>query len=145
MHLFDRHILPLGWVLVLLFFVANAGITVVQFHCTMQDMGCCAPLKQEMADACGMMDQPQTSSGPSVSSGEQCHSWVVAGGLKTDPTVVEKTYAHRGISVDLAYHIVPTNSIPVVDSYTQTHNFLASSSVSPPPVEKYVLASSFLI
>ncbi len=145
MHLFDKHILPLGRVLALLFFVANAGFTVVQFHCTMQDMGCCAPLKQEMSDACGMMDQPQASSGPSVSSGEKCHFWVVAGGLKTDPTVVEKSSAQRGISFELAYDIVAAYSIPAVDSYSQTHSFMTSSSVSPPAVEKYVLASSFLI
>ncbi len=145
MQLLGKHILVLGRLFILLFLVVNAGYTVVLYHCTMQYMGCCAASSGEMAGSCGMMDTPKATDGASVSSGEKCVTLEIAGGVKTDPTVVEKSFSHRLFSSDLPNYAVSAQSFVLVDTYNQTHAFTTSTSISPPSVEKYVLASSFLI
>ncbi len=145
MKFLEPHIVAIGRVLVLMFFLASSGFTVVMYSCTMQDMGCCGTAKEEMSGTCTMMDMSQGTNGPSVSSGEKCSSLSIAGGLKTDPTIVEKASTHRETIVDHSEQIVPLFSLPAADFNSQIHPFIASPNLSPPAVEKYVLASTFRI
>ena len=145
MRFLNRHILTIGRLFVLLFFVANSGFTVVLYHCTMEKMDCCSASNDQMSDACGMMDPPQTSSGPSVTANDLCHCVIVAGGVKTDPTVVEKESVVRVIKVDLAFAFTPNFALSVVSSLYQPFSLTASRIASAPAVDTYVLNSTFLI
>ena len=140
-----RHILTLGRLFVLLFFVANSGFTVVLYHCTMEEMDCCTTPNEQMSDACSMMDPPQASSGPVLTAGDNCHSVIVAGGLKTDPTVVEKESVSRVIKIDLVAGFVPYLEVSNVSSQAPSFSTAAPQNTSPPAVETYVLNSTFLI
>jgi len=145
MRFFNRHILTIGRLFVLLFFLANSGFTVVLYHCTMGEMDCCAGSDDEMSGACSMMDPPQTSSGPSITAGINCQSVIIAGGLKTDPTVVEKESAPRLLKVDLTAAFALDRSLSTDTSQFQSFSLTAVRDVSPPTVETYVLNSTFLI
>jgi hypothetical protein len=92
-----------------------------------------------------MMDPPQASSGPAVTAGDNCHSMVIAGGLKTDPTVVEKESVARVIKVDLVAAFSPNLAVSTVSFQVQPFSLTASQNASPPAVETYVLNSTFLI
>lgn len=145
MRFLNRHILTIGRLFVLLFFVANSGFTVVLYHCTMEEMDCCTTSNGQMSSDCSMMDPPQTSSGPSVTAGNDCHSMIIAGGVKTDPTVVEKESVARVIKVDLAASFTPDFALSTVSSLYQSFSLSASQIASAPAVETYVLNSTFLI
>jgi hypothetical protein len=145
MRFLNRHIVTVGRLFVLLFFLANSGFTVVFYHCTMEEMDCCGSKDEEMSGACSMMDPPQASSGPAVTSGDNCHSIIVAGGLKTDPTVLEKESVARVIKVDLVPAFTPDFTLSTVFPQVQPLFSNASQNVSSPAVETYVLNSTFLI
>jgi hypothetical protein len=145
MRFLSQHIPTIGRLFVLLFSLANSGFTIVLYHCTMEDMDCCSRSEETTSCACSMMDPPQSSSGPSVTSGDTCHSMTIAGGLKTDPTVVEKKSAARVIKMDLVASFPPNLAPSTVSPQFQFHSSTASVNVSPPAVEKYVLNSTFLI
>jgi hypothetical protein len=140
-----RHILIIGRLFVLIFFLANSGFTVVLYHCTMGDMDCCGTSDDDMSVACGMMDVPPTSSGPSITSGFNCLSVIIAGGLRTDPTVVEKESAARLLKVDLIAAFNPHSALSTGTPQVQPFSPVAAPDVSPPTVERYVLNSTFLI
>jgi hypothetical protein len=141
----NRHILTIGRLFVLVFFLANSGFTVVLYHCTMEEMDCCSTSDEQMSGACSMMDPPQTSSGPAVTSGDNCHSMTIAGGLKTDPTVVEKESVARVIKMDLVPAFTPDFALSTVFPQVQSFSSAASQNVSTPAVETYILNSTFLI
>ena len=140
-----RHILTIGRLVVLLFFVANSGFTVVLYHCTMEKMGCCTGSDEHMSSACTMMDPPEPSSGPSVAEVNDCHSVIIAGGVKTDPTVVEKESVARVIKVDPPATATTASALSAVSSRYQPLSSSASQNASSPAVETYVLNATFLI
>ena len=145
MRFLNRHIVIIGRLFVLLFFLANSGFTVVLYHCTMEEMDCCNTSDERMSDACSMMDPPQASSGPAITAGDNCHCVIVAGGLKTDPTVVEKESLTQVIKVDLVSSFTPSLALSTVSSQVRLFSSTASQNASPPAVETYVLNSTFLI
>jgi hypothetical protein len=145
MRFLNRHLLTIGRLFVLLFFLANSGFTVVLYHCTMGEIDCCGTSDNDMSCACSMMDPPQTSSGPSITAGINCQSVIVAGGLKTDPTVVEKESAARLLKVDLVAAFAPDFAGSTITSQFQPVSLPSARDVSPPTVETYVLNSTFLI
>lgn len=140
-----RQILLIGRLFVLLFFLANSGFTVVLYHCTMEKMDCCTTSDEQMSDACSTMDPPQAPIGPAVTAGSNCHTMIVAGGLKTDPTVVEKESVARVIKADLVAGFAPNLAVSSVSFQTQPFSSTASQNASPPAVEMYILNSIFLI
>ena len=145
MKFLNGHILAIGRLFVLVFFLANSGFTVVFSHCTMQDMDCCTTPEQGMSGACGMMDPPQPSGGLSVTAGDDCQKVIVAGGLTVDPTVVEKESAQRVVRVELFAAFTADLEFSPVSSQLHEPCPSASQNVSPPSVETYILNSSFLI
>jgi hypothetical protein len=145
MRFLNQHILTIGRLFVLLFFLANSGFTVVLYHCTMEEMECCTTSDGQMSGACSMMDPPQTPSGPAVTSGDNCQSMIIAGGLKTDPTLLEKESVGRVIKLDLVPAFTPDFAFSTVFPQVQPFSLTASQNVSPPAVETYVLNSTFLI
>jgi hypothetical protein len=145
MRFLNRHILTIGRLFVLLFFLANSGFTVVLYHCTMEEMDCCTTSDDQMSGACSMMDPPQASSGPLVTGSDDCHSVIIAGGLRIDPTVVEKESVARANKVDLVAAFAPDLAISPVSFKFQPPLSTASQNASPSAVETYILNSSFLI
>jgi hypothetical protein len=145
MRFLNRHLPTIGRLFVLLFFVANSGFTVVLYHCTMGEMDCCATSDDEMSRACCAMDPAQASSGPSITAGINCQSVIIAGGLKTDPTVVEKESVARLLKVDVLGTFAPGLALSTVTSRLQPFSLTAVRGVSPPTVKTYVLNSTFLI
>ena len=141
----NRHLLTIGRLFVLLFFLANSGFTVVLYHCTMGEMDCCGTSDDGMSCGCSMMDPPQISSGPSITAGISCQSLIVAGGLKTDPTVVEKESAARLLKVDLVPAFTPDFTSFTTTCQLQPFSLPSLRDVSPHTVETYVLNSAFLI
>ena len=140
-----RHIPAIGRLFVLLFFVANSGFTVVLYHCTMEEKDCCTTSNEHLSCDFGTMDLPQTPGVPSVTTGDNCHSMTIAGGVKTDPKVVEKESVTRVIKVDLAATFTPVFALSTVPSLQQPFSSTASQNASSPSVETYVLNSTFLI
>jgi hypothetical protein len=145
MKFLNRHLLTIGRLFVLLFLLANSGFTVVLYRCTMGEIDCCGTSEDDMSCACSTMDPPHTSSEPSIAAGINCQSVIVAGGLKTDPTVVEKESAARLLKVDLVVAFAPNFASSTITS--QFHPFFLPSvrDVSPPTVGTYILNSTFLI
>ena len=141
----NRHIKTFGRFFVLLFFVASSGFTLVLSHCTMESTDCCKKTIGDMPHECSMMDPPQASSGPAVTMDGNCHSLTVAGGLATDPTVVEKESLTRVVKLDVHAGFTLVPMISVVAFSSQPSLSAVAQYASPPPVEAYVLNSTFLI
>jgi hypothetical protein len=135
----------IGRLFLVLFFLANSGFTVVLYHCTMGDLDCCSKSDEEISCACSTMNLPQSSSRPAVTSGDACHSMTIAGGLKTDPTVVEKESAARVIKVDLVPAFTPNSQLSTASLPVQSSSSTAIPNILPPAVETYVLNSTLLI
>jgi hypothetical protein len=145
MQFLSRHILTIGRLFLLLFFLGNSGFTVVLYHCTMEDMDCCSASDEKMSCACSMMEPIQSSGGPAVSSGDNCHSMTIAGSLKTDLTVLEKESVTRVIKLDLVAAVTPKVTLSTVPSQGQLFSSTGSQNASPAAVETYVLNSTFRI
>jgi hypothetical protein len=145
MRVLHPHILSVGRFFVLLFLLANSGFTVVLYHCTMEGMNCCATAEEQTSRSCSIMDPPEAAKGPALSSGDSCLTVSIAGGLTTDPTVVQKEPIARSPRMDF---LAPFHLTFAFSSVSPQYHLLAqtaSLSVSPPAVEQYVLNSSFLI
>ena len=145
MKLRERHILFIGRILVLLFFLANSGFTVIFHRCTMEDVSCCGGSDDNRSGNCGMMDLPQAFGGPSVTAGGNCISVIIAGGLKADPTVVEKEFTAGLAKADLVVASTQDFGSSTISPQFQLLSSTATRDVSPPSVAKYVFNSSFLI
>ncbi len=145
MNSINRHMVVLGRLFLLMFFVANSGFTVALDFCTMGDMSCCSKPEHHKADACNMMDAPQASGDQVISSDNSCHVITVARVLKTDPTVIHNDFYSRLAKVDLIAAIVPHFAVSPVMGLSPWLSPGKSSSNPPPAVETYVLNASFLI
>ncbi len=145
MNFINRHILAAGRLFILLFFIANSGITVALDFCTMGDMSCCNMPEHHKADACNMMDAPQTPGGLVLSSETSCHIVAVAGGLKTDPTVIHSDFYPRLAKVDLIAAVAPHIGVTSIMGHSSWLSSGTTSGNPPPAVETYVLNASFLI
>ena len=143
--LMTRHIKTIGRSFVLLFFVASSGFTVIRSHCTMEALDCCKTPNGGMSTACRMMDPAHAQTGSSMTLASSCHSITVVGGLLTDPTVVEKDQFTGVVKAFRFATLVQCIAIPPPSVCFQSNLSTSSHSIFPPPVEKYVLNSSFLI
>ncbi len=137
--------LVLGRLFLLLFFVANSGITVALDFCTMGEMSCCSNPEHHKADACNMMNAPQTPGEQALSSDIGCHIIAVAGGLKTDPTVIHNDFYSRLAKVDLIAAVAPHIGVTSIMGHSSWLSSGTTSGNPPPAVETYVLNASFLI
>ena len=132
----DKHIEVLGRLFVLLFMIASSGFTVVLRNCLMNSPDCCATMCQESAPS---------AKDESVNAQMGCPMSIVAGGLNTNPGLIEKSVKlqnnrHEVLPVTVSHpgrYAQPQNEFGRITPY--------SSSSSHPSVEKYVLYSSFLI
>jgi hypothetical protein len=145
MRFMSKHSPAIGRLFLLLFFLANSGLTVVLYHCTMGDLDCCRKSDEEMSCACNTMNLPQSPCGPAVTSGDACQPKIVAGGLKTDPAVVEKESPARVIKVDLVPAFTPNSQLSTASLPVQSSSLAAIQNILPPAVETYVLNSTLLI
>lgn len=150
MRFLNRHILTIGRLFVLLFFLANSGFTVVLYNCTMTDemcgMSCCTGLDDCSAETCQDMEGPQTPAAHTITVDQPCQTATVVGGYRTEPTVLEKEFNGRQIiKVDLLPTSVYETAIGDRFDLPAFHLVSAASNVSPPSVETYVLNATFLI
>jgi hypothetical protein len=150
MILFNKNILGFSRLFLMLFFLANAGFTVVLYHCTMTEemcgMSCCVGINDCAAGTCQDMDRSQTPETKFVKVDRPCQTATVVGGVQNEPKVVEKQFNSRQIiSIDLLPSSVFEAAIgPRVD-LPVFHFTSTASNFSPPSVETYVLNASFLI
>jgi hypothetical protein len=150
MRLLNKHILTFGRLLLVFFFLANSGFTVVLYHCTMADemcgMSCCDGKNDSQAGACEDMDGPQTPATHPVTVDQPCQTVTVLGGYQVDPTVVAKAFDGRQIiKIDLLPNFVYQTAIGDRVDLPAFHLVSAASNVSTPSVETYVLNATFLI
>jgi hypothetical protein len=145
MSLPNRHIRGIGRVLILLFFLANSGFTLVLRHCTTGMMECRSASDGHMASACCMMDPPLTPGDHAFTAGNRCHSVEVAGGLKTDPTLVENVRVAHVTKLDMTGILTPSLSSSDNSAHFPHVVTTAPHTVSASPVETYVLNETFLI
>ena len=145
MNFINRHIFILGRLFAVIFFLASSGFTVVLYHCTMDDMSICAPSDNCMAGNSEAADHQQPSEISLTSAGIPCHTVSVAGGLHTDPSIVEKESSAKHIKIEFV--LAPTSDSGLTSIVDQPIQLLSTntSNVSPPSVEKYVLNATFLI
>ncbi len=128
--------------MVLLFVLANSGFTMVMYTCS---MGCCGD---------GRICAPAGSGGrssvphfPISVAGVRlsCMSVTIAGGIHTDPTVVEKKFSARPLHSGLVPAAL-SDQRPVIHSLpSSTLKAFAGRWVVPSSVEKCALNSTFLI
>jgi len=150
MHSVNKHILALGRLFLVLFFLANTGLTFILYHCTMcgtaDGMACCDHQKPATASHCSDMDSPPQTGATLAAHSASCMVTTVVGGLQTDPKFVEKaSFAPQVTKIDFVRVALSASSNgPNVD---RPFCLLTSvdSNFSPPSVEKYVLTASFLI
>ncbi len=150
MHFSSRHIATVGRLLLVLFFLANAGFTYVLQECSMQGttdgMMCCDGQGPTSASACANVDPDQAIHATLDAGNSGCMVMIVLGGLQTDPKFVEKDA--RGLHLS-KIDFVPVSTTVISSSPNVDGRFSLNSSavsrVSPPAVEKYVLTASFLI
>ena len=143
MKFIHKHVLALGRLFALTFFLASSGFTVVLYHCTMGEMSACTDYC--MAGNADATDQHQPAQALLSSIENSCHTVTVAGGLRTDPSVVERGSIVQQIKVDFA---LSPDLNPVLASRIDQPILLFStraSNFSPPTVETYLLNSTFLI
>jgi hypothetical protein len=146
----NRHILTIGRLFVLLFFLANSGFTVVIYHCTMTGEMCqmsrCNGTNDCPAGACEDMDGPQTPATHAVTVDQPCQTATVIGGYQVDPTVIAKEFNGKQIiKIDLLPASALETTIGDRLDLPTFHLASAASNVSTPSVETYVLNSTFLI
>lgn len=149
MHLLNRHILTLGRLFLVLFFVANSGFTVVERYCTMaiENQGKACADEDDCCSAATCKDEvaPRPQEAPSLTVSMSCHVVSIAGGLQGDPTIVEKGSNVPYINVPL--FLAPDLPLAIYHQADRSLHLLspASVDVSPHSVETYVLNSTFLI
>lgn len=141
----SRHILTIGRLFVLLFFVANSGFTIALYHCTMGGMSGCVDPDKHVPVNCGAAPDQQPSGASVTSASLPCHVVKVAGGFHTDPSVMDREQGAKHIKVEqVLAPISDCVSISLVDH--QSHLLNKCTSIIPQPsVETYVLNSTFLI
>jgi hypothetical protein len=145
MSLPNRHIPAIGRVLILLFFLANSGFTVVLRHCTMGMIECRSASDDQMAGACCMMHPLQTPGDLAFTGGNGCHSMELAGGLKTDPTLVENRPVAHVTKLDMTGILTPSFFSSDNSAHSPLVLTAAPHTVSASSVETYVLNEAFLI
>ena len=145
MNLFNRHFLSIGRILALLLFVANSGFTVVLYHCTMRGMDCCPQSEGRVSHACRLMSPRQGASTQAIAARDKCDLMTLAGGLKTDPTVIEKESLTRVVKGDPCNTLNIHTAQSTVPFQIQPTFPTASRMALPHSVETYVLNSTFLI
>ncbi len=150
MHFSSRHIAPVGRLLLVLFFLSNAGLTFVVQRCSMggasKGMACCDDQNQSAARACAIPDPDKAIHIPLVADTAGCMVVTVVGGLQTDPKFVEQEPAGPHVAkVD----VLSAPATAIMSGLAVGRPFCVplstDSRVSPISVEKYVLSGSFLI
>jgi hypothetical protein len=140
-----RHRTTLGSFVLLLFFLANAGFTIVVSTCTMGAVGCGCGSGTETC-ALGCCEVPRDNSPVvTLTSDGDCNATLVIGGLPEHPSIIEKTSAEA--QVRPSYAMVPASSPGLEAPHAQCQTPIASVSttVHTSSVEKYVLNATFLI
>ena len=145
-----KHILVSGRVLLVLFLLANSGFTYVFARCAMSDapekMACCQNQEMSSTGSCVDMNAGQPADEHRVVITAPCMVTTLAGGLQTDPKIVEKPSLDQHLS---KVNIAPATTPTLLNAPAPNGPFCivssAVSSVSLVSVEKYVLTSTFLI
>jgi hypothetical protein len=149
MQILNRHILWVGRLFLVLFFVANAGFTVVERYCTMalENHGDACTDDDDACSAatCDHKEAPQSANAPAIMDNMLCHVVSIVGGLQSNPTIVEKESNARTISVHLLVAPVPDLTVCLQVDRSPRLFSAASANVLPRSVETYVLNSTFLI
>ena len=150
MRFIGKHILTLGRLLLVLFLVANSGFTIVLYHCTMRDdpdgVSCCSDNNACPAGTCANAGPGPSADAMLARSDVPCMAMTVAGGLQTDPTIVEKESTARLHSKVTMLPVFAPD--PALSQNLEEPLFLlssAASNVSLRSVEKYVLNATFRI
>lgn len=143
MKLFNKHILFVGRVVAILFFIASSGFTTILHICTMEASECCDPSGASDHHACPDEESSSPVAGASITGVNDCHINAVVGGLSAIQALLEKDSKVQNISV-LAL-LVPTFVSFASSINTSSFTYSYSETVSPPSVEKYVLNETFLI
>jgi hypothetical protein len=140
-----RHMRSFGRLFLAAFFLANAGFTVVLTHCTMTEAvpACCC------GGEGGMMCEPvaiPAAGEHAITSGQPCQINSVIVGNQVDPTVVFGEFTGlRILKVDLLPVSAWVSDAGHILDISSFHSVTTAANVSPPPVETYVLNSTFRI
>jgi hypothetical protein len=145
-----RHIHIFTLVLLVLFVLANSGFTLVLYHCTMAEnnpgMQCCATEGNAPGTGCGDVNSPASGNTLSLYGDGPCRVMSVAGGLRVDPTVLEKHLGdwHPTQVVLLGECFLDAAPVSPLDSFS-ADSAAEDANAGTSAVETYVLNSTFLI
>ena len=141
----NRHILTLGRLFLIIFFLANSGFTVLLRHCTMAMMDCCGGNDNCTGSSCENEHAAPAPKAATMTLGTGCQVSTFAGGYQTDPSIMGKDSTPRLVKID----ILPVVTIDIASQPVNTQALSAFSSAGripfPPPVETYVLNAALLI
>jgi len=148
MRFFDRHTPLLAAILLILFFAASSGFTLLLSHCTMcgdaEETACCCEGQSSYAESF-------PNSGWGTGTGETlagyaspCLVVTIAGGLQTEPTILEKESGGRHV-LKAALPEEPAFNLWSDQKPDGAHLPSAAFRALPPAVEKYVLDLTFRI
>lgn len=146
----STHIPSLSSLVLALFVIANSGFTVVLYHCTICDQtaaaSCCADQSVCGPEGCPMADTPRPSGAALDGSSMPCLVMVVAGGVQTAPTIVEKeTRSTQNRFLQLLPVVMAPSAADPCPHTPFSSLAHARMDDSPPSVEKYILNASLLL
>jgi len=139
----SKHRNTLGSLVLLLFFLANAGFTTVVSNCTMGVHSCVCGMETCTPGCCKSL--PGNAREPAVTSNDACHLTIVIGGLPEAPSIIEKTSAEVQARTPFATTPALSPGLDVPDVGCVTRNASAFTTVYTPSVEMYLLNATFLI
>lgn len=157
MSFFTKNINLLKVIMAVLFFVGTSGFTAILEHC------CCSEesAKHMEADKClepsAMMEHTETDHASSMeeclpptsptiaATGNACHTKIVAGGLSSLLSLLEKEIKLQDSKLQIGNLSLSVSDLVIPVTTTAKSYSSLNLSSSPPSVEKYVLNASFLI
>lgn len=140
---FSKYTLFVGRALALATFLASSGFTTIVHNCTMGIPVCCEAPREINHKDCS--ERVPANKELAVRSNAACHTTTVAGGVTTNPAVLEKDAKSDVKKLQIAQSIITTSILRLDQLHTPLNFFSNDTSVFLPSVEKYILNASLLI
>jgi hypothetical protein len=137
--------LSFGSLMLVLFFLANSGFTMVLDKCAMEEKNCCGGEGDCPAGLCERQRESPTSGPARVTLSMPCQIIAVGGGFRTEPTVVEKASSPEPVRLTFLPRGFPDNSVHLCLRQPYHRSASASEAAGLPSVDKCVFNSVFLI
>jgi len=126
--------------------MANSGFIVFLRYCTMATPDCCGMDDNCTTASCETEHAAARPNSATTTLGSVCDAVRVAGGYRTDPSVIGKDVTPRHVKI---IEVLPAVTIDIAFQRGNAQPLTAFSSAGrspfPPPVETYVLNATLLI